>query len=62
MKKTMYMAYITQHFGNRNENFSRRVWEDENGQRFIKVFGDWVELEYYQCNPHYKVFLDKEKY
>jgi hypothetical protein len=62
MKKTMYMAYITQHFGNRNDSISRRVWEDENGQRFIKVFGDWIELSYYQNNSHYEVFLDKEKY
>lgn len=62
MKKTMYMAYMTQHFGNRNDSISRRVWEDENGQRFVKVFGDWIELSYYQGNPHYEVFLDKEKY
>lgn len=62
MKKTMYMAYITQHFGNRNDSISRRVWEDENGQRFINVFGDWIELSYYLNNSHYEVFLDKEKY
>lgn len=62
MKKTMYMAYMNQHFGNRNDSISRRVWEDENGQRFIKVFGEWIELSYYQNNPHYEVWLDKEKY
>lgn len=55
MVKTALYAFITQHMGNRNDKICRRIWEDENGEWFVKVNFEWVRLRHYQRNKHYEV-------
>ena len=57
MKKTMVSAFIedidprfTAH-----PKICRRIWEDENGEWFIKVNGNLVPLVYYQRSKDYSV-------
>lgn len=60
MKKTKWFAYLTLCVGNRHDSAKRRIYEDANGERFVKINGDWIELSWYQNNPNCTVFIDVE--
>ena len=42
MKKTRFTATLT----NRDFKLERRVWEDRNGTRFVKISGCWFEIDW----------------
>lgn len=44
MKKTNYTMLINAGFY-KNETY-RRVWEDENGNYFVKVKGEWINVNH----------------
>lgn len=60
LMKTKWFAYLTLCVGNRHDSAKRRIYENANGERFVKINGDWIELSWYQNNPNCTVFIDIE--
>ena len=57
MKKTERKATIGQlnRMTGNYTHIDRRVFEDENGNEFVKVNGSWIDLDQYDNDINYKV-------
>lgn len=46
MKKTTYMATLIQTQQGRDTHIDRRVYEDDNGKLFVKIYGEYFSVSY----------------
>lgn len=53
--KTERKATIIQNIANSHCVIDRRIYEDNLGREFVKVNGDWFELDWYDNDGRYEV-------
>ncbi len=60
MKKTKQKATIVQNRHGSRCFIERRIYADEFGREFVKVNGDWVDLDWYDNSRLYEVHRYEE--